>query len=89
MVQTPRRPTHIEVSTPAPGDGQEISASSAKQGTRGLHILIVLTASLTLVVMAFIAAFAFNGRPSVGERAGRAAVVAEGFTSTEPATKTP
>ncbi|MEO6340848.1 MAG: hypothetical protein ABIO39_12460 [Caulobacteraceae bacterium] len=69
----PNHPTHIEVSTPAPGDGQEIGERDAKQANRGRHIFIVLTTSLVLVVLAFIGAFAFNARPSVGDK-GQATV---------------
>ena len=72
MIQS-SRPTHIEVSTPAPGDGEEISERRAKQGTRGRHILIVLSVSIALVVIAFIGAYALNGRPSVGSETGTAA----------------
>jgi hypothetical protein len=68
MASIERRPTHIEVSTPAPGDGEEISETNAKQGRRGLHILTVLTVSLALVVVAFVAAFVMNSRPSLGAR---------------------
>ena len=62
MIQSTRRPTHIEVSTPAPGDGEEISERRAKQGTRGLHMLIVLSVSIALVVIAFVGTYALHWR---------------------------
>ena len=85
MASIQRRPTHIEVSTPAPGDGEEISESSAKQGRRGLHILTVLAVSLVLVVIAFIAAFVTNSRPSMGANNATAREArAEMFNAPEP-----
>lgn len=89
-------PTHIEVSTPAPGDGQEIGERQAKQGNRGRHIFIVLTASLVLVVLAFLGSFAFNARPSMRE-GGQVTVsektadpnAAQSFNLPEPAPKIP
>ena len=90
-----QRPTHIEVSSPAPGDGEEIGERQAKQGNRGRHILIVLTTSLALVVLAFIGAFAFNGRPSMPEGGqvtvgeGTAAPNADKSFSATPKTPTP
>ena len=89
-------PTHIEVSTPAPGDGQDIDERDAKQGNRGRHIFIVLTASLVLVVLAFLGSFAFNARPSIRE--GGQVTVGEGtanpsaaksFNAPAPTTATP
>ncbi len=70
------RPTHIEVSTPAPGDGEAIGELQAKQGNRGRHIFLVLMASLVLVVLAFLGSFAFNARPSMRE-GGQVTVGAE------------
>lgn len=85
MANTSRRPTHIEVSTPAPGDGEEISETAAKQGRRGLHILTVLTVSLILVVIAFVSAFVLNGRPSVGGAAATASSErSQMFSAPEP-----
>jgi hypothetical protein len=85
MANIQRRPTHIEVSTPAPGDGEEISESRAKQGRRGLHILTVLTVSLALVVVAFVAAFVLNSRPSMGGQAATASAQrSQMFNAPEP-----
>ena len=95
MIQSTRRPTHIEVSTPAPGDGEEISEQRAKQGSRGRHILIVLTVSISLVVIAFIASFVFNARPGIRDE-GAAVVhdpatapIAETFETPPPQPKIP
>ena len=92
----PQHPTHIEVSTPAPGDGQDIGERQAKQGNRGRHIFIVLTTSLVLVVLAFLASFAFNARPSMRE-GGQVTIgdstanpnAAKSFNTPEPAPKIP
>jgi len=91
-----QHPTHIEVSNPAPGDGQDIGERQAKQGNRGRHIVIVLTASLALVVLAFLASFALNARPSMRE-GGQVTVgdhsinpnAAKSFNAPEPAPKIP
>jgi hypothetical protein len=84
MANNPRRPTHIQVSTPAPGDGEEISETRAKQGRRGRHVMMVLTVSLVLVVIAFIGAFLTNSRPSFGERETANASSAQLFNAPEP-----
>jgi hypothetical protein len=84
MANNPRRPTHIEVSTPAPGDGEEISEARAKQGLRGRHVVMILTVSLVLVVAAFVGAFLANGRPSFGQRETANATSAQMFNAPEP-----
>ena len=90
------QPTHIEVSTPAPGDGQDIDERDAKQGNRGRHVFIVLATSLVLVVLAFLGAFAFNGRPAI-KQGGQATVseaaanpdAAKSFDAPAPKSATP
>jgi hypothetical protein len=84
MASMSRRPTHIEVSTPAPGDGEEISETHAKQGRRGLHILTVLTVSLILVVIAFVGVFLTNSRPSLGAGKTASAERSQMFNAPEP-----
>lgn len=59
---TPRsdRPTHIEVSTPAPGDGETITIEDARGATSGKRILAVLAISLGAAVIGLGAYWAIN-----------------------------
>jgi hypothetical protein len=76
-----------------PGDGVDIAAPRARQAYPGRRILWILLASLALVVIAFIIAFATNPTTPVDEKAGQARTrdpaAAELFHAPEPAPKQP
>ena len=48
---TSERPTHIEVSTPAPGDGETVSVEDARQANPGKRILMILVISLGAAIL--------------------------------------
>jgi hypothetical protein len=78
-----------------PGDGVDISARRARGAFPGKHVLAILLASLALVVIAFIVAFATNPTTPVAEKPGSAQVTdsatAQRFDTpvTPPQTMTP
>jgi hypothetical protein len=80
-------------STAQPGDGVDISARRARGAFAGKHVLLILVASVALVVVAFLVAFATNSTTPVAQKAGNAKVeeraVVEKFNAPEPAPKQP
>jgi hypothetical protein len=52
-----QHPTHIEVGTPSPGDGQTVSAADAMGGQKTGHMRWVLSISVVMAVVVMIAAF--------------------------------
>jgi hypothetical protein len=68
---------HPEVAQP--GDGVDISARRARGAFPGKHVLLILAASLALVIIAFLVAFATNPTTPLAGKPGSAQV-------TDPAT---
>lgn len=60
--------------TAQPGDGVDISARRARGAFPGRHVLLILVASLALVVVAFLVAFATNPTTPVADKAGNGKV---------------
>ena len=79
--------------TPQPGDGVDISARRARGARPGKHVLLILAASLALVIIAFMVAFATNPTTPVADQPGSAQVTdpatAQKFDAPEPAPKSP
>lgn len=75
--------------TTQPGDGVDISARRARGAFPGKHVLLILVASLALVVIAFMVAFATNPTTPVADGPGSAHVTepatAQQFEAPEPA----
>jgi hypothetical protein len=79
--------------TAQPGDGVDITVRRARGAFPGKHVLLILVASLALVVVAFMVAFATNPTTPVSDGPGSAHVTepatAEQFSAPEPAPKQP
>ena len=75
------------------GDGVDVSAPRARGAYPGRRILWILMASLAMVVIAFLVAFATNPTTPVDDKSGNSRTtqpaVAERFDTPAPAPKPP